>query len=235
MLFWITSESGYRPSCGLQGLVVLCLVLGLLQTACGSKRSMEGAKSDSEVLGTIHDDEKPAVRLEGQEDYVAGQSRQAPARSRRHGNTRSGAGRVDSYIVQAGDTLFKIAERKEVYASGWLYPLIYKANREQIPDPNHLTPGLKLRIPRDVPDPEVEIAEEEAMTGQFLDTSPLVKKPSVPSSPPPPAPSAPAPASGGAWGWLLSGLLLAALTVGGFVLWKRRRNAQAPVPPQAPA
>ena len=29
-----------------------------------------------------------------------------------------------------------------------------------------------LTVPRDVPDPEVEIAKEEAMTGQYLEKSP---------------------------------------------------------------
>ena len=51
----------------------------------------------------------------------------------------------DSYTVQSGDTLFKIAE--EAYGDGNDYPKIFEANRDLLDSPDHILPGQKLRIP----------------------------------------------------------------------------------------
>lgn len=49
------------------------------------------------------------------------------------------------YEVKKGDTLWKIA--KEVYGDGSLYPDIFKANQDQLTDPDKIKVGQKLRIP----------------------------------------------------------------------------------------
>ena len=49
------------------------------------------------------------------------------------------------YEVKKGDTLWKIA--KEVYGDGSLYPEIFKANQDQLSDPDKIKVGQKLRIP----------------------------------------------------------------------------------------
>jgi nucleoid-associated protein YgaU len=49
------------------------------------------------------------------------------------------------YEVKKGDTLWKIA--KEVYGDGSLYPDIFKANQDQLSDPDKIKVGQKLRIP----------------------------------------------------------------------------------------
>lgn len=221
-MVWITLPlSKTRRRLLLQGLAAFLLLAGL--SACGSKRSMEAARSDDE-LGAVHDE---TTRIEGQDDESVSFDDQAAARHRRvshikGGNTRSGPGKLTEYTTKAGDTLWKIAERKDVYGSGWLYPLIYKANLDTIKNPAQLAAGLLLKIPRDVPDPDVEIAKEEAMTGQFLDTSPLA------GAQPTPVPAAPTPSKTGGGGWLL-GLVLLAAAVGGAVWWRKRKaQEQAP-------
>ena len=208
-------------------LALLVLALGLGLSACGSKRSMESGKTDDEV-GQVHSDD-PVTRIEGEEEGVAKASfdeaaaaRKARAATLPSGSTRSGAGKLKDVTVRPGDTLWKIAERKDVYGSGWLYPLIYKANQDRIKDPNKLDAGMKLKVPRDVPDPEVEMAKEEAMTGQYLDASPLN------GAKPAPAPvakavpvKAPEAKSGRSKTWLV--LLLLALV---FALWRLIRHFQ---------
>jgi len=57
---------------------------------------------------------------------------------------------VLSYTVKRGETLPLIASHPEVYADRALWPLIYRANRDQIRDPRHIWPGQVLRIPRNV-------------------------------------------------------------------------------------
>lgn len=55
---------------------------------------------------------------------------------------------VASYTVKRGESLPQIAALPEVYNDSLLWPLIYRANRDQIRDPRNLWPGQKLRIPR---------------------------------------------------------------------------------------
>lgn len=53
-----------------------------------------------------------------------------------------------SYTVRRGETLPQIAARTEIYNDSSLWPLIYRANRDQIRDPKQLWPGQVLKIPR---------------------------------------------------------------------------------------
>ena len=57
------------------------------------------------------------------------------------------------YEVRRGDTLTAIAARESVYGNSLLWPLIWEANRDTLPDPNRLRPGQKLNIR---PSPSVE-------------------------------------------------------------------------------
>ena len=50
-----------------------------------------------------------------------------------------------TYVVVAGDSLSKIAQRQYGSASKW--PRIYEANRAVIKDPDLIYPGQELRIP----------------------------------------------------------------------------------------
>jgi nucleoid-associated protein YgaU len=49
------------------------------------------------------------------------------------------------YVVQSGDSLSKIAQK--YYGDAALYTKIFEANRDQLKDPNKISPGQKLRIP----------------------------------------------------------------------------------------
>jgi nucleoid-associated protein YgaU len=54
------------------------------------------------------------------------------------------------HTVKRGETLPQIAALPEVYADATLWPLLYRANRDQIRDPKVLWPGQQLRIPRNL-------------------------------------------------------------------------------------
>ncbi len=56
--------------------------------------------------------------------------------------------RPASYSVRRGETLPQIAARPEIYNEAGLWPLIYRANRDQVRDPYQLWPGQVLKIPR---------------------------------------------------------------------------------------
>ncbi len=53
-----------------------------------------------------------------------------------------------SYTVRRGETLPQISARTEIYNDSTLWPLIYRANRDQIRDPKRLWPGQVFVIPR---------------------------------------------------------------------------------------
>ncbi len=55
---------------------------------------------------------------------------------------------VTYYTVHRGETLPQIAAKSEIYNTSSLWPLIYRANRDQIRDPRQLWPGQVLKIPR---------------------------------------------------------------------------------------
>ena len=50
-----------------------------------------------------------------------------------------------TYVVQKGDTLSKIAD--EYYGDARLYTKIFEANRDILQNPDKIKPGQKLRIP----------------------------------------------------------------------------------------
>lgn len=53
------------------------------------------------------------------------------------------------FVVQPGNSLWRIARR--VYGSGFDYAVIYKANEDQISDPDLIYPGQVFEIPKDQP------------------------------------------------------------------------------------
>ena len=59
------------------------------------------------------------------------------------GGSSSTANKV--YVVQAGDSLSKIAKREYGDATKW--PAIFDANRDLLKDPDKIFPGQKLNIP----------------------------------------------------------------------------------------
>ena len=55
------------------------------------------------------------------------------------------------HTVVSGEFLHKISGYERIYADSAKWPRIYRANKDQINDPNLIYPGWVLRIPRDWP------------------------------------------------------------------------------------
>lgn len=70
---------------------------------------------------------------------------------------------LDRVEVRSAENLQIIASRPDVYNDGLLWPLLYRANRDQIKDPKEIFPGQVLLIPRDKSNEEVEAARAEAV------------------------------------------------------------------------
>lgn len=56
---------------------------------------------------------------------------------------------LTNYVVKKNDSLWKIAQRPDVYGDGNKWTKIYQANKDKIKNPNKLRPGIILVIPQD--------------------------------------------------------------------------------------
>jgi len=79
------------------------------------------------------------------------------------------------YVVNEGEILWGIAARKDVYADPLLWPIIYKANRDQIKDPRRIYPGQVLSIPRGISKAETQEARELARTSDIFPVDMILK------------------------------------------------------------
>jgi LysM repeat protein len=77
---------------------------------------------------------------------VAPETRKKPEKQRQNKERPQPA----YHTVKRGETLPQIAAQSDVYNDHTLWPLIYRANRDQIRDPRHIWPGQVLRIPRNI-------------------------------------------------------------------------------------
>jgi len=75
----------------------------------------------------------------------------------------AGAG-SDSYTVVRGDNLWDISGKSSIYGDSYQWPLIYKANRGQIKDPDLIFPGQNFDIDRNASSSEIDAAINHART-----------------------------------------------------------------------
>jgi nucleoid-associated protein YgaU len=75
----------------------------------------------------------------------------------------AGAG-ADSYTVVRGDNLWNISGKSDIYGDPYQWPLIYKANRSQIKDPDLILPGQNFAIDRSASSSEIDAAVNHART-----------------------------------------------------------------------
>jgi len=68
----------------------------------------------------------------------------------------------ERYAVQRGDTLWGISAREQIYHDPFMWPLIYKANSQQIHDPDLIFPRQILVIPRNYAPEEAAAAIQRA-------------------------------------------------------------------------
>lgn len=82
---------------------------------------------------------------------------------------------VQHYTVVGGENLWSISAKREVYADGLLWPLLYKANRDQIKDPRQIYPGQVLSIPRDLSAEVMDEAREKARGSDIFPVDIMLK------------------------------------------------------------
>jgi len=68
----------------------------------------------------------------------------------------------EKYTVVKGDCLYKISGKEEIYKDPLKWPVLYRANRDQIKDPKLIYPNWVLVVPRGLP------SEWVVYEGEFL-------------------------------------------------------------------
>ena len=97
--------------------------------------------------------------------WVAEKTRlEAEAEVRRQNEQRAAKERSlpKQHTVKRGETLPQIAAQPDIYSDPLMWPLLYRANRDQIRDPRNLWPGQVLRIPRFLSKEEIQEARRYA-------------------------------------------------------------------------
>lgn len=69
---------------------------------------------------------------------------------------------VRGYNVEAGDSLWSISARSEIYDNPYQWPLIYKANRNKIKDADLIFPGQYFDIQRQLSEADIDGAINHA-------------------------------------------------------------------------
>ena len=87
-------------------------------------------------------------RLREHERLIAEKASKAAGTEKKISNNKESSSQIPVYTVRRGETLPQIAARSEIYNDSSLWPIIYRANRDQIRDPKQLWPGQVLKIPR---------------------------------------------------------------------------------------
>ena len=119
------------------------------------KRHRELAEEENKRIQDVKQKEKV-----GQPAFVPTAPRKSPPES---------AGDADktlplNHTVKRGETLPQIAAQPDVYNDYRLWPLLYRANRDQISDPKHIWPGQVLRIPRNASREELAEARRYSLS-----------------------------------------------------------------------
>jgi nucleoid-associated protein YgaU len=71
---------------------------------------------------------------------------------------------LDQYHVMRGDSLWSISGQERIYRNPLMWPILYKANRQRLRDPDRLFPQQILAIPRHLSQEEISTAIQRART-----------------------------------------------------------------------
>ena len=132
-----------------------------LADARGALASAELAVEQAHALLDAGEAERAANRL----DNALADCLRAEELAQRTGvvtASRAPAVQPERYAVQRGDTLWGISGREQIYHNPFMWPLIYKANSQQIRDPDLIFPRQIFVIPRNYAPEEATAAIQRA-------------------------------------------------------------------------
>lgn len=131
--------------------LVLCLAVGLLAQGCGGRKRIEGTEIPTQppvqdiVLATpVPPPPEPPAE-------VLAEPTPEPVKND-----------CSNYIVVKGDTLWDISSMGFSYKDNFQWPLIFKANRDQITDPDLIYPKQEFCIRHDFSQIDIDKSRRDA-------------------------------------------------------------------------
>ncbi len=124
--------------------------IGLL-VGCAGSDTKEEPKEEVKKEAVVKEDAKPDTA-----------PMMAEAATEESNMTNSGSN--TTYDVVAGDNLWDISGKSEVYSDSFQWPLIYKANRDKIKDADLIYAGQSLEIDRSASQADMDAAINHAKT-----------------------------------------------------------------------
>jgi len=109
-------------------LILLTLAVGLVATGCSKKR-VEGTEVPAAAQTNETIQAAPAPMPQPQPEVVKVEA--------------------EKYTVVKGDTLWAISGSSSVYGDNFQWPLLFKANRDQIQDPDLIYPAQVFSVRKD--------------------------------------------------------------------------------------
>ena len=119
-----------------------------LQMAEDERRRVAEQASRAEEERISREAAEDVRRLIEQENQKTAEAAKSAKSEKGIGSSRDNISLPLVHTVRRGETLPQIAARTEIYNNASLWPIIYRANRDQIRDPKQLWPGQALKIPR---------------------------------------------------------------------------------------
>ena len=132
--------------------------IGLLAGCAGSD-----TKEDATVAKEAPAKEE-TVKTDGLAAEAPKEAEPMAAEASTEDSTNTNAGLSASYEVEAGDNLWNISGKSDVYSDSFQWPLIYKANRDQIKDADLIFSGQTLTIDRSASQADTDAAINHAKT-----------------------------------------------------------------------
>ena len=138
-------------------LVALIAAITMVVSGCAKKVIKE---EESVTSGVVVTETQPEAKEEVVEEVAVAE--EPTVEEIIEGEASTGA--KTSHTVVKGEHLWGISESSEVYDDPFQWPLIYKANRDQIKDPDLIYPDQEFDLPRDSSQEEIDDAIHEAKT-----------------------------------------------------------------------
>jgi LysM repeat protein len=121
------------------------LAAAKLRLVEAARLQAEAAQRESERLKSMEEE-----RLRREREQADAEAAAAAWQKSETARTPREKSQPVRHTVKRGETLPQIAAQPDVYNDHTLWPLLYRANRDQIRDPRHIWPGQVLRIPRNI-------------------------------------------------------------------------------------
>jgi len=135
------------------GWKVLLVSVALAVSACATTKSTQPARPTPEAAPAAK--EEPKAAPAPKQEVMVEEKKEAVVVMEEG---------LTSYTVVRGDSLWDISSYRVIYGNPYQWPLIYKANRDQIKDADLIYPGQVFKIPRDMSATDIEAAIKHART-----------------------------------------------------------------------